>query len=78
LFLSEDGFEVVRVDCGIASISPFRIDILLSSKSIQFGVKMTRVKPDDKVELGKILGLPCLSLDQHLGNRKSLTFLGSG
>ena len=34
LFLSEDGLEVVRVDCGIASIPPFRIDILLSSESI--------------------------------------------
>jgi len=29
LFLSEDRFEVVRVDCGIASIPSFRIDILL-------------------------------------------------
>jgi len=27
LFLSEDGLEVVRVDCGVASIPPFRIDI---------------------------------------------------
>ena len=34
LLLSEDWFEVVRVDCGIASIPPFRIDVLLSSKSI--------------------------------------------
>ena len=33
LFLSEDWFEVVRVDCGIASISPFRVDVLLSSSS---------------------------------------------
>jgi len=37
LFLSEDWFEVVRVDCGIASIPPFRIDVLLSSESIWFG-----------------------------------------
>ena len=55
LFLSKDGLEVVRVDCGIASISPFRIDILLSSESIQFGAEITRVKPDNKVELRKIL-----------------------
>ena len=34
LFLSEDGFEVMRVDCGIASIFLFRIDIPLSSESI--------------------------------------------
>jgi len=34
LFLGKDWFEVVRVDCGIASISPFRIDIPLSSENI--------------------------------------------
>jgi len=34
LFLSEDGLEVVRVDCGIASILPFRIDVPSSSESI--------------------------------------------
>jgi len=51
LFLSEDGFEVVRVDCGIASILPFRIDVSLFSKSIWFGAKMTKTEPNDKVEL---------------------------
>jgi len=59
-FLSENGFEVVRVDCSIASISPFRIDVPLSSKSVYFGAKTIRTEPDDKVELKKILGLPCL------------------
>jgi len=34
LFLSEDGLEVVRVDCGVASIFLFRIDVPSSSKSI--------------------------------------------
>ncbi len=34
LFLSEDRFEVVRVDCSVASIPPFRIDVPLSSESI--------------------------------------------
>jgi len=61
LFLSDDRFEVVRVDCGIASILFFRIDVPPSSESIQFGTKMTRMEPDDKVELRKILGLPHLS-----------------
>ena len=55
MFLSEDRLEVVKVDCGIASIPLFRIDILLSSESIQFCAKMTRVEPDDKVELGEVL-----------------------
>jgi len=72
LFLSEDGFEVVRVDCSIASILPFRINILLSSESIWFGAKMTRMEPNDKIELRKVLRLSCLPLDQHLGSKKIL------
>jgi len=70
--LSEDRLEVVRVDCSIASIPPFRIDIPLSSKSIWFGAKIIRTKPDNKVELRKVLGLPYLLLGQHLGSRKIL------
>ena len=53
--MSEDRFEVVRVDCGIASIPPFRIDIPLSSESIQFCAETTRTESDDKVELGEVL-----------------------
>ena len=62
LFLSEDGLEVVRVDCSVASIPPFRTDVPPSSKSVQFGTKITRTEPDDKVELRKILRPLCLSL----------------
>ena len=51
MFLSEDWFEVVRVDCSIASIPLFRVDVPLSSKSILFGAKMTRMEPDDKVDI---------------------------
>ena len=72
LFLSKDRLEVVRVNCGIANISPFRIDILPSSESIWFGAKMTRAEPDDKVKLGEILGLLYLPLGQHFGSRKIL------
>ena len=75
LFLSEDGLEVVRVDCGVASILPFRIDVLSSSESIQFGVQTTRAKPNDKIELGEVLGPPHLPLDQYLGSRKILKVL---
>ena len=39
LFLSEDWFEVVKVDYGIPSTFLFRVDILLSSESIQFDAK---------------------------------------
>jgi len=72
LFLSEDGFEVVRVDYGVASIPFFKIDVPSSSESIQFGAKTTRVKPNDKVELEEVLGPLCLPLGQHLGSRKIL------
>jgi len=72
LFLSEDELEVVRVDCGVASIPPFRIDIPLSSESIRFCAETTRAEPDDKVELGEVLGPPRLPLGQYLGSRKIL------
>jgi len=75
LFLSEDRFEVVRVDCGIANIPPFRIDIPSSSESIWFGAKMTRAEPDNKVELGEILGPLRLPPGQYLGSRKILKVL---
>ena len=60
MFLSKDGFEVVRVNCGIASIPLFRVDIPPSSESVWFGAKITRTEPDDKVELRKVLRQPCL------------------
>jgi len=75
LFLSEDRFQVVRVDCSVASILPFRIDILLFNESIWFSSKMTRVEPDDKVELGEILRPLCLPPDQYLSSRKILKVL---
>ena len=75
MFLSEDRLEVVRVDCGIASIFLFRIDIPSSSESIRFCAKMTRAEPNDKVELEEVLGPPCLPLDQYLGHRKILKIL---
>ena len=72
LFLSENRFEVVKVDCNIASIPPFRIDVLLSSESIWFDAEMNRIELNDKIELRKILGLLHLSLGQYLGSRKIL------
>ena len=46
--------------------------MILISKSIWFGAKIIRTKPDNKVELRKVLGLPYLLLGQHLGSRKIL------
>ena len=43
MFLSKDWFEVIRVDYSIASIPPFRINILLFSESIWFDAKITRI-----------------------------------
>ena len=70
--LSKDGFEVVRIDYGVASIPSFRIDVPLSSKSVWFSVKTTRTELDDKVELGEVLGPLHLPLGQHLGSREVL------
>jgi len=75
LFLSEDRLKVVRVDCSVANIPPFKIDVPSSSESIQFGAEMTRAEPDDKVELGEVLRPLCLPLDQYLGSRKILKIL---
>ena len=75
LFLSEDRLKVVRVDCGIASILPFRIDILSSSESIWFSAETTRIEPDDKIELEEVLQPPRLPLGQYLGSRKILKVL---
>ena len=62
LFLSKDWFEVVRVNCSIASISLFRIDIPPSSKNVQFGAKIARMELNDKVELRKVFRPPHLPL----------------
>jgi len=76
LFLSEeDRFEVIRVDCGIASIPPFRIDIPSSSESIRFSAEITRAEPDNKVKLGEVLRPPHLSSGQYLGSREILKVL---
>ena len=75
MFLSEDRFEVVKVDCNIASIPLFSINIPLSSESIQFGAETTRAEPDDKIELGEVLRLLYLPPGQYLGSRKILKVL---
>ena len=75
MFLSEDELEVMRVDCGVASIPPFRINIPSSSKSIRFCAEITRAESDDKIELGKVLRPPHLPLGQYLGSRKILKVL---
>ena len=70
MFLSKNWFEVVRVNYNIASISLFRVNIPLSSESVQFGTKITRTEPDNKIKLRKILKPLHLPLGQYLGSRK--------
>jgi len=50
----------MRVDRNIANILLFKIDILLSIKSVEFGSESTRAEVDNKVELEKKFGLLCL------------------
>ena len=75
MFLSEDGYEVVKVDCSIASIPLIKINIPLSSESIWFSAETTRMEPDDKVELEEILRPLHLPSGQYLGSRKILKVL---
>ena len=72
LLLSKDWFEVVKIDYSIGNIPLFKVNILLYSKSVWFGAKITRAEPNNKVELREILKLLYLSLGQHLGSRKVL------
>jgi len=73
--LSEDWFEVVKVDYvdyDIASIPFFRINVPQFSKSVWFGIKTIRMEPDDKVGLREMIRPPHLFPDQHLSSRKGL------
>ena len=60
----------MRVDYSIASIPFFKVDIPLSSESILFSAKTTRIEPNDKIELREVLGPPYLPLGQHLSSGK--------
>ena len=57
------------------TIPPFRIDVPSSSENIWFYAETTRAEPDDKIELGKVLGPPRLLPGQYLGSRKILKVL---
>jgi len=65
----------MRIDRSVASILLFKIDILLSSKSIKLGFKLTRAEVDDKVELGKVFRLSYLLTDQSFSSQKIFKIL---
>ena len=64
----------MEVYYSVASIPFFRVDILLSSESVQFGTKMTRMEPNNKVELREMFGSSCLFLGQSPGSRNTQGF----
>ena len=70
--IDKNELEFIMVDHGIVSILLFRINVLLSSKSIQFSVKISKIELDKKVELQDVLGLMYLSVGQYLSSRKVL------
>ena len=70
--MNENQFEVVRVNCGIASISLFRVNIPLFSKSIWFGTEIIWAELDNKIKLQEVLKLPSLFVGQYSGSRKAL------
>jgi len=70
--IDKNELEFIMVDHGIASILLFRINVLLSSKSIQFSVKISKIELDKKVELQDVLGPMYLSVGQYLSSRKVL------
>ena len=72
MLLSEDRFEVIKINCNIVSIFPFRIDVPPSSESVWFDAKTIRTEPDDKVKLREILRPLHLPSGQHLGSKKIL------
>ena len=55
MFLYEHWTEIARIDGSIVAISPFRIDIPLSSQRVGFSTQLPRTEADNEVELRKIL-----------------------
>jgi len=65
--MSKDWAEIMRVYWSIAIISPFWVDVPLSSECIRFGAKMSGMEMNYKVELGEVFWLPCLLAYQDFG-----------
>jgi len=63
LFIDKNWFKVIKVGHDVTNILCFRVDIPLFSSSIWFSTKMSRAKPNNKIGLEEVFGLPCLSTD---------------
>jgi len=62
--------EVVRINKSIASISFFRINVLLSSKDVGLGSELIKVETDNKVELGQIFRPSYLLINKNFSSQK--------
>jgi hypothetical protein len=51
LFLCKDWVKIMWIDCSIAIIPPFWVDVPLSSESVRLCSKMSGTEANDKVEL---------------------------
>ena len=65
--MSKHWTEVARINGGIVTISPFRVDIPSSSQRVRFGGQSPRMEMDNKIELGKVFRPTGLSSGKDLG-----------
>ena len=67
--------EAAWINGSIVAISPFRVDIQLSSQRVGFGAQLPRTEVDNKIELGKVFGPTGLSLGKDLCHGEVLKVL---
>ena len=72
MFLCEHGSEVSWIYAGIIASPLFRVDVPLSSKSVRFGTKVSRMEADDGVELAEEFGPSDLVVGEQFNGRKIL------
>ena len=62
----------MRIDGSIIAISPFRVNVIASDKSVGLSTQTPGVKRDNKMKMRKILRPPGLPAGQELRSRKIL------
>ena len=70
--MSKHWTEVAHINGSIVAISPFRVDVPLSSQRVGFGAQSPRTETDDKIELGKVFGPTGLLSGKNLGRGEVL------
>ena len=78
LFIGENGSEVMWVDGSIVTISPFWVDIPMSSQRVRLSTQTTRMEADDKVKLREEFRPTSLSMSKDLGSGEVLQVLVVG